>query len=165
MNDRWKSDVQLRDVSEEDLPIFFEQQLDPSANDKAAFTVKDPSDWEVFSTHWRQILSDEAITKKTILLEGIVVGHISNFKQFDQQAVSYWIGKQYWNRGIATQALFKFLNHVKTRPLYARAAKDNLASLRVLEKCGFSIIDEDKGFSNARGVEVEEYILKLGAAT
>ncbi len=55
------------------------------------------------------------------------------------------------------------LNHVKVRPLYGRAAKDNIASLRVLEKCGFTICGEGRGFSNARGEEVEEFILRLRA--
>ncbi|MDX6482371.1 MAG: hypothetical protein QOE95_142, partial [Gaiellaceae bacterium] len=41
------------------------------------------------------------------------------------------------------------------------AAKDNVASLRVLEKCGFKIVGEGKGFSNARGEEVEEFLLEL----
>lgn len=31
--------VHLREVKESDLPIFFEQQLDPAANDMAAFTL------------------------------------------------------------------------------------------------------------------------------
>jgi RimJ/RimL family protein N-acetyltransferase len=39
------------------------------------------------------------------------------------------------------------------RPLYARVARHNLASRRVLEKCGFTI----------SGEEVEELILKLDA--
>jgi RimJ/RimL family protein N-acetyltransferase len=65
---------------------------------------------------------------------------------------------------IATKALSEFLRLLKTRPLYARVAKDNIASIRVLEKCGFTISGEDKGFSNARGEEVEEYILELTAS-
>jgi RimJ/RimL family protein N-acetyltransferase len=60
------------------------------------------------------------------------------------------------------QRFQSFFNYLKTRPLYARAAKDNSASIRVLEKCGFTISGEDKGFSNARGEDVEEFILKLG---
>ena len=64
-------------------------------------------------------------------------------------------------KGVATRALLAFLNHVKVRPFYARVVKDNIASIRVLEKCGFTICGEGKGFSNARGAEVEEYILKL----
>jgi RimJ/RimL family protein N-acetyltransferase len=57
--------------------------------------------------------------------------------------------------------LSKFLDYIKARPLYARVAKDNIASIRVLEKCGFRITSEDKGFSNARDKDVEEFILKL----
>lgn len=44
-----------------------------------------------------------------------------------------------------------------------RTAKDNLASLRVLQKCGFVITGEDQGFANARGAEIEEYVLTLYA--
>jgi RimJ/RimL family protein N-acetyltransferase len=57
--------------------------------------------------------------------------------------------------------LKEFLRLEQTRPLTAVVAKDNIASLRVLEKCGFTIIGEDKEFSNARGVEVEELVLRL----
>lgn len=156
------SDVLLRDVTEDDLPIFFEQQLDPAAGKMAAFTAKDPADRAAFTARWARILSDATITKKTILFEGHVAGHVVSFEQFGKPSVSYWLGKEYWGKGIATRALSELLRHVEARPLHARAAKDNIASLRVLEKCGFTIDGEDKGFSNARGEEVEELILKLG---
>lgn len=154
-------EVQLQDVRESDLSIFFEHQLDSTANNMAAFTSKDPADREAFLKHWMNILANQNILKKTILYNGCVVGSILNFEQFGNQEVSYWIGKQYWGKGIATDALSKFLHEINVRPLYARAAKDNIASIRVLKKCGFAITDEDKGYSNARGEEVEEYILKL----
>ncbi len=47
------------------------------------------------------------------------------------------------------------------RPLFARAAADNIGSLRVLQKCGFKIIGTNKDFANGRGEETEEYILRL----
>ncbi|MFJ7826079.1 GNAT family N-acetyltransferase [Psychrobacillus sp. NPDC096623] len=156
-----KSEVKLRDIIEEDLPIFFEQQLDSTANYMAAFTAKVPTDKDAFFDHWTKIIADETITIKTILFNGIVTGHVSNFEQFGESEISYWIGKEYWGQGITTKALSEFLEYIKVRPLYARAAKDNLASSRVMEKCGFKIISEDKGFSNARGKDVEEFILKL----
>ncbi len=40
--------VQLREVEEADLSIFFEQQLDPESNRMAAFTAKDPTDRGAF---------------------------------------------------------------------------------------------------------------------
>jgi RimJ/RimL family protein N-acetyltransferase len=68
------------------------------------------------------------------------------------------LGKEFWGKGIATQALSQFLEVVSTRPIYARVAKDNLASIRVLEKNGFKLSGEGKWYSNARGKEVDELV-------
>jgi RimJ/RimL family protein N-acetyltransferase len=153
--------VLLRDVTEEDLPHFFNHQLDAEANWMAAFTAKDPTDRAAFTAHWGKILADDGITIKTILYEGAVAGHVLCHSWFGEPEVSYWLGKEYWGKGIATQALTAFLNEVQTRPLYARVAKDNIASRRVLEKCGFVVTGEERGFSNARGVEVDEVVLVM----
>ena len=75
--------------------------------------------------------------------------------------MGYWIGKEYWGRGIASIALAEFLLLQNSRPLYAHVAKHNKASLRVLEKCGFTITGEDKISSEAFDEDVEEFILKL----
>lgn len=155
--------VLLRDVTEGDLPVFFEHQLDADANRMAAFTAEDPSDGKAFAAHWNRILADGTTVNKTVLFDGRVAGHIASFEQSGEREVTYWIGKGYWGKGVATAALRQFLRHERTRPLHARAAKDNLASLRVLRKCGFEVCGEDKGFSNARGEEVEEFVLRLGA--
>ena len=34
----------------------------------------------------------------------------------------YWLGKEYWGKGIATQALAEYINVVKIRPLMAHVA-------------------------------------------
>lgn len=161
MKDESTGIVQLRDVQDEDLPLFFEQQLDEDATYMAAFTAKDPSDREAFDAFWQRVRSDSRNMIQTILYAGEVAGNVLSYEHDGQRAVGYWVGKEYWGKGIATKALAAFLPTISTRPLYARAAKDNLASLRVLEKCGFVILGEDKGFSNARGCEVEEFILQL----
>lgn len=156
-------DILLREVTEADLPIFFEHQQDAQANYMAAFTRKDPANWDAFRAFWTRILGDSTITIRTILFDGQVAGHVSSYEEnAGHPEVSYWLGKSYWGKGIATAALRAFLSDVTARPIYARAAKDNHASLRVLEKCGFAIVGESKGFANARGQEVEEYLLQLG---
>lgn len=48
-----------------------------------------------------------------------------------------------------------------TRPLHARAAADNAGSVRVLEKCGFTVTGTDRGYANARGAEIDEVLLTL----
>jgi RimJ/RimL family protein N-acetyltransferase len=157
-------DIGLRDMTAADLPIFFEQQLDPEANRMAAFTAENPADRPAFMAHWTKILGDETIVTRTIVVDGQVAGHISIFEQFGKPSVSYRIDRRFWGQGVATAALTALLGQVTLRPLYGRAAKDNLGSLRVMQKCGFTICGEDVGFANARGADVEEYILRLDAA-
>jgi RimJ/RimL family protein N-acetyltransferase len=111
--------------------------------------------------HWTKILRDETVTTKTILFKGHVVGNIGSWQQASAREVGYWIGREYWGKGIATQALSQFLMYVTARPLYAHVAKHNLASIRVLEKCGFTIAGENKVSSGVPDEEVEEFILKL----
>lgn len=153
--------ILLRDIINDDLPIFFEQQLDQEANYMAAFTAKDPTDQEAFTKHWHRILADETVILKTIIVNGQVAGSVSSYEEeAGKPEVTYWLGKEYWGKGIATWALTEFLAHYnKTRPIYARVAKDNLGSYRVLEKCGFIVISQSKGFANARGLEIDELLL------
>lgn len=129
----------------------------------AAFTPQDPADRSAFAARWERILRSGSISKKTVLVEGRVAGHVAAFDQDGRREVTYWIGKEYWGLGIATAALRAFLRHEGVRPIYARVAKDNAGSIGVLRKCGFEIHGEDRGFSNARGGEVEEFVLVLEA--
>ncbi|HSL30463.1 MAG TPA: GNAT family N-acetyltransferase [Anaerolineales bacterium] len=154
-------DIQLRDVIESDLPIFFEQQLDPEATQMASFPSRN---WEGFLAHWSKVMADDSVVLKTILFNGNVAGNMACFEQLGEREVGYWLGKEYWGRGIATRALEQFLNEIETRPLYAHVAKQNIASRRVLEKCGFTVSGEDRFFSQILGNDIEEYILILQAS-
>lgn len=86
------NDLLLRDVVEDDLPIFFEQQLDAEANYMAAFTAKDPTNRDAFTAHWNRILADATVTIKTILFDGRVVGSVLSYEESGKPEVSYWIG-------------------------------------------------------------------------
>ena len=150
--------VLLRDVTQEDLPIFFEHQADPESFEMAGFT---PRERDAFEAHWAKILGNESIATKTILFDGHVAGNVVCFERLGVREVGYWIGKEYWGKGIATSALSQLLGLVGARPLYARVAKHNIGSIRVLEKCGFELVDEQQGPPDAHGEEVTEVVLKL----
>jgi RimJ/RimL family protein N-acetyltransferase len=152
------NNIQLRDVIETDLPIFYEQQIDPEATQMAGFPSRNR---DAFMTHWMKIMVDKSVQIKTILFNGEVAGNIVCFDQLGEREVGYWLGKEYWGKGIATRALEKFLKTIETRPLYAHVAKHNMGSRRVLEKCGFTIAREDRFFSEFFGKNIEEYILTL----
>ncbi|AKQ68303.1 Protein export cytoplasm protein SecA ATPase RNA helicase [Myxococcus hansupus] len=124
----------LRNVTEEDLPIFFEHQRDPEALRMAAFSSRER---DAFMTHWRTTVLRPENVSRTIVMNGVVVGNIGSWEQESMRLVGYWIGREHWGQGIATRALSAFLALEPVRPLHAWVALHNLASIRVLEKCGF----------------------------
>ena len=150
--------VILRAVSQGDLPIFFEHQRDAEANHMAAFPARDR---DTFMAHWAKTLGDGSVTTRTVVVDGKVAGNVVSWDQDGRREVGYWIGREFWGKGVATRALFAFLSEETTRPLYAYLASHNVASIRVLEKCGFVISGEEPGSSNEPGDGVEEVILKL----
>lgn len=153
--------IKLRKVLENDLSIFFQQQLDDDANHMAAFISRYPNNREEFDKHWKKIRGDASIIIRTIEYGKSVVGNVASFLMEGKREVSYWIGKEYWGKGIATNALIQFIELIEERPLYAHVAFDNYGSIKVLEKSGFLKIGEDEYFSKARSKELKEYIFEL----
>lgn len=140
--------VNLRPVLESDLRILFEQQFDPQAVAVSAYPPKDRGE---FMRHWEGILKNKQAAARVILYKDKVAGHLLCWKEGrHEQRIGYWIGREYWGRGIASAALAEFLREIKVRPLYAEAANHNLASKRVLEKNGFELLDEGAKISRFR---------------
>jgi RimJ/RimL family protein N-acetyltransferase len=151
--------ITLRPVTAFDLPLFYEQQADPAATRMAAFPARAR---EPFMAHWARIMADESVILRTVLCDDQVAGNVASFMQAGLREVGYWIGRDFWGRGIATQALGLFLEELKDRPLYAHVAKHNVASRRVLEKCGFQLLREDAGYATEPGsLPVPEYVFVL----
>ena len=152
--------VVLREVVDSDIALFFEQQRDPDGFRMAGFTATEPTDREAYLEKWAEIRNNPRTVMRTILFNGQVAGDVLSYQlEPGRPEAGYWLGKEFWGQGIATRALAAFLREMTARPVYARAAKDNTASLRVLEKCGFTITGEEKEFANARGEEIEVYLL------
>lgn len=154
--------VSLRPVETDDLPIFFVHQLDPEATRLAAFPSRDR---DAFFAHWTaNILGNPHAVCRTILAGNQVAGNMGAWTDADtkQRFVCYWLGREFWGRGIASAAMAQFLRFEATRPLNARVAKHNLGSIRVLEKAGFARVGED-AFSSPSGAHVEEFVYLLPA--
>lgn len=149
--------VVLREVLPSDLPIFYEQQLDPEAVRMADFPSRER---EAFMAHWGKIMADRTNILRTVVFEGAVAGNVVSWDQSGQREVGYWLGREYWGRGIATLALSILLGELRMRPLYAHVVRHNIASQRVLQKCGFRMSGADRTLS-VEGEPVEELIFRL----
>jgi RimJ/RimL family protein N-acetyltransferase len=155
-----KERVSLRPVQTDDLPVFFVHQRDPEATRLAAFPSRDPA---AFFTHWtKNILGNPAAVNRTILADDQVAGNIGAWTDAasNDRLISYWIGREFWGRGIASAAMAQFLRLESARPLSARVVSHNVGSIRVLEKAGFARVGED-AFSLPTGAELKEFIYCL----
>src|SRR6476469_4517501 len=126
--------VRLRRVEDRDIEVFFDHQADPLAVEMAAFPARDK---DQFEAHWAKLRADDTLVVRTIVADGKVAGNIGSWPDNGQQLLGYWVGREWWGRSVATQALALLVNEVSIRPLYARVAVHNAGSIHVLEKCGF----------------------------
>jgi len=155
--------IELRPLGVSDADALFEQMRDPESVRMAAFTAEDPDDRDAFDAHLEKVLTSPGNTNRAIICDGVLVGSIAAFELDGQTEVTYWVDRAAWGRGIASRALELLLAEVPTRPLHARAASDNLGSLRVLAKAGFEVVGTAVGFAQARGEEIQETLLCLEA--
>ncbi len=115
-------------------------------------------DREAHVAHWAKLLADDTIVNKTIEFDGQVVGNIGCWENEGERLVGYFIARSHWGKGIATAALRGLLSEVKERPLLAHVATHNLGSTRVLEKCGFTMVE---GSLHTGDDGIEEMLMKL----
>ena len=153
--------VSLRPLEDRDLDTIYQQVTDPESIRMAAFTAADQTDRSAFLDRTARLRADTSVSHRVIDVDGAVAGTIGFFRIDDQPEVTYWVDRARWGKGVASAALRILLAEIAERPLYARAASDNVGSLRVLEKAGFQRFGVDRGFAPGRGEEIEETILRL----
>ena len=148
--------VRLRRVEDGDLEVFFEHQADPQAVEMAAFPARDK---DTFETHWAKVRGDDTLVVRTIVADGVVAGNIGSWPQDGQQLLGYWIGREWWGRGVATRALALLVAEVSVRPLHAHVVRHNVGSIRVLEKCGFRHDRAQEANAPDDGIEELTFVL------
>ena len=153
--------VRLRKVEDRDLDVFFDHQADPQAVEMAAFPARDK---DQFDAHWVKVRADDTNVLRTIVADGLVAGNIGSWQQDGQQFLGYWVGREFWGRGVATKALALLVDEVSVRPLYAHVVVHNVGSIRVLEKSGFRRDRGQEATAPATDDGIEELTFVLDAA-
>ena len=73
---------------------------------------------------------------------GLLLQGESNLPVSENEAeIGYWLGEDFWGKGYVTEATLRVLQYafeeLHLTQLWAGVYKENIASQRVLEKCGF----------------------------
>lgn len=83
--------VTLRDVVEDDVLIFFRHQSDPVTAQMAQVA---PRDEPTYLARWARLLTDPTVATKTVLVDGVVAGHVMIFTRNGIRELGYWLGRE-----------------------------------------------------------------------
>lgn len=153
--------IELRELRDDDCDAVFEMMRDVDAVAMAAFTAADPDDREAFDAWMARNRANRESTLFVVTERGGFAGIAGSFFVGSDREVTYWIARHAWGRGVATEALHLLISREPVRPLYARVAAHNAASIAVLRRCGFAEISRDHGFAPGVGRDVEEIVFTL----
>ncbi|MBS1782452.1 MAG: GNAT family N-acetyltransferase [Bacteroidetes bacterium] len=158
-----KLDIKLRPTVIADLDQLYQFQFGKKANGLAVFTSNNTIDKTAYLSKYLKLLNDPTVNNQTILVDNIIVGSVAKFERKNEVEVTYLIDRNHWGKGIATNSLNYFLAIETIRPIFGRVAFDNFGSQKVLEKCGFVKIREEKYYANTRQAEIVEFVYRLGS--
>jgi [ribosomal protein S5]-alanine N-acetyltransferase len=103
------------------------------------YTEKDAKSWLKFCRKNKNSLDNILYA---IELDNELIGGIGLHKRMEHcYETGYWIGEQFWGKGYATESLSKVIdfafNKLNIVRVQAYVFEGNVASEKVLEKCGF----------------------------
>lgn len=153
--------IDLRPLDDDDLDAVFEMMRDREAIAMAAFTAEDPDDRDAFDAWIARQRAAGDVLSFVVTENGGFAGTAASFTIDGDREVTYWIARHAWGRGVATQALRLLISREPIRPLFARVAAHNAASVAVLTKAGFTEVSRNVDYAPGAGRDVEEIVFTL----
>ena len=142
-------DICLGNRTAESVRVYFEKANQPEI--KAVLPQKAQTVEEALEDYRETMLPNASSYGKTVIANGDYIGDIwcycIDINEEPNAMLSYCIfEKAYWSQGIATEVVALFLKEIRAKyaltTIGAFTFSDNLASVRVLEKNGFSEVEE-----------------------
>jgi RimJ/RimL family protein N-acetyltransferase len=137
----------LRTFTEKDAPLLFDLNFDPEVTKFTYDPMKDIN-------HAKQVLEEVILPQYALYNHGRWAVHLKQRLEFigwcglkfrperNEIDLGYRFIKTAWGNGYATEAAFASIKHgfekLNLQRIIGRAVPDNLASLKILEKCGMS---------------------------
>ena len=102
---------------------------------------------------------------RAVELDGQLVACVSYWPhQPDGVEIGYWVGKDFWGKGICTEALRRLMTSEKfpeRTDVFAKVMTQNIGSQRVLEKCGFSYLQNGTVRKGGQEIEAKFYVRRM----
>lgn len=100
-----------------------------------------------------------------LLKNGENIGYVQAIPIDDEWEVGYHIAKEYTSNGYATEALKHFvpliMEKLKIHQLWGICRSDNIASIKVLEKCDFKLVHVDQENYHGKAHSISKYVYRV----
>jgi len=138
--------IELRELKSDDRELLVRYLNNEQLVRYLASRIPQPYSFDDASW-WVEVGSKEQAFVRAISLNGAFCGVIGVYTKEADYAhaaeLGYWIAQEYWNQGIASKAVADFTELVfattDIQRIYAVVAAPNVASIKVMEKVGFSL--------------------------
>ncbi|WP_185288245.1 GNAT family N-acetyltransferase [Chryseobacterium lactis] len=153
--------LMFKTPNQEDFQRYFEINADPQTNLYNPYGAmsfeKAKSTFDALTDHWREhqfgfwAISEKENPDWVIGFGGLnyrLYGHVVKLN------LGYRIDKDFWNKGYATEIGMHTIQYgfeeLGQNQIFAVVRPDNLASIKVLEKCGLELFDELNDIPNQK---------------
>ena len=115
---------------------------------------------------WLKISHNQKFNLNIFLNDDLIGGIGLTPAEDDFYELGYWLGVEYWGQGYATESVMELLNYAKSNvpceKFLANVFKENVASVKVLEKNGFKRGEDIEVFSISRQENVPSVNYEYG---
>lgn len=165
-------DIILRELSEKDAPYYYKYLSDPLANKFLSDNdiPKNISEAKIELEYWQSLFKNGSsiywgIAKKSNNELIGTCGFNSWSIIHERVEISYDLSRKYWRKGIMTRSLraicdFSFIR-MNIKRIQATVVHENIASIKLLEKLGFSTEGNLRFYCKLRGVSKNSYMYSL----
>jgi ribosomal-protein-alanine N-acetyltransferase len=124
------------------------------------YTKKDAKEWLAL------VRKQKTVTTLCVEADGEIAGSVGFTLKEDvyrkNAEIGYFIGEDYWGKGIATEAVKQLVNYIQKKfdvvRIYAEVFEYNKASMKVLEKNGFYLECVRKKAAIKNNVILDDYV-------
>ncbi len=157
--------IELRALNSDDCELLVRYLNNPQLVQFLSSRIPQPYTYED-ACWWVETGSKEAAFVRAITYKGVFCGVTGIYTKTAEYAhtaeLGYWVAQQYWNLGIASEAVTEFTKLVfattAIQRIYAVVAAPNKASIQVMQKAGYHLEGVLKQALMKHGQFYDEYL-------
>lgn len=128
--------INFRHITEEDTDILYHWRNHEST--RKYFFSRDTIEYGTHQTYINNMIQDQDKNQYILQIDGVSVATIKDNPFDDIKELSYTVSPDYRGKRVSTLLMNVYL-HGKSGDFLCRIFEDNIASIKMVERCGFEL--------------------------